>query len=598
MGRSQLISRRKPKKASRITAPMPHEVPDTPEQSGARAMNFIQRMMAQGKTVKDLPPRVLEGLLEDLVRANHPLAREWHTKFLRSHSLPRIAIRKPPPPKVGQPHTVLRLVSREGIPATMGGTHFHYAPASYGAGGGGGGGDASPRRGGLPGGVDLKTGRMVLSRAKVTGLTAGRRIPYQPVHRYQVFRPSFVALSSAPTAGYSNVLPPYMIKGPQPQQFVKPSPYTRDRPSLPVNLYTRPSLNSPIYAGSSHQQRGLPSIGVGGGGASSSRDFDPVTHTDEEPITEREQTEEPEQEPKRRRKMRSEPDQPMKLPDRPVLGYLDQVRMLEAARSAEQSAEAVEARKRNTPKEQLFNTGARAARTAAEMDGNEPLPVSKTYGPRKKRTLTMVPLEEQAAAGLPRPPNRPVPDTPMKLGPKTKIKRNKMQRVIPKPPNRPLPDTPNAPKRGRASLQEPLEAVKGGGGVNARPSVRGGGQAVLYAVPRGDTVSPAIGRGIPPASLDAAILDPLVGPARRRSAAQQAIRDMTADSTPAAAVMAEEETAAGSPPSTPSKKKKRESKKPIKYSPNKLGGSPKSASSPKKKMSVSEKARKLRMKKM
>mgnify|MGYP001210296311 CR=1 FL=1 len=290
MGRL-LLARRKPKKASRSTMAIPCEVPEaTPQDCARRAQEFVFRMREQGKTVNDLPPAVLEGLLEDLVRANHPLGREWHTKFLRQNPQ-HIAIRRPPT-KLGEPHTLLRVVTRQGIPASAGGIGAHYAPLPYrgGGGGGGGGGDGGPGQGG----VDLKTGRMVLSGAKVMGLTAGRRIPYQPVHKYQVRRPAFVALSSVPTAGYSNVVPPYMLNGPQPQQFVKPrveGAYVRNRPSLPVNLYTRPGLGSPLMSESPYRraQRELPQIGVGGGGTAASSEFDPVTHTDQPTTTNEEQ---------------------------------------------------------------------------------------------------------------------------------------------------------------------------------------------------------------------------------------------------------------------------------------------------------------------
>jgi len=290
MGRL-LLARRKPKKASRSAMAIPCEVPEaTPQDCARRAQEFVFRMREQGKTVNDLPPAVLEGLLEDLVRANHPLGREWHTKFLRQNPQ-RIAIRRPPT-KLGEPHTLLRVVTRQGIPASAGGIGAHYAPLPYrggGGGGGGGGGDGGPGQGG----VDLKTGRMVLSGAKVMGLTAGRRIPYQPVHKYQVRRPAFVALSSVPTAGYSNVVPPYMLNGPQPQQFVKPrveGAYVRNRPSMPVNLYTRPGLGLPLMSESPYRraQRELPQIGVGGGGTAASSEFDPVTHTDQ-PTTSNEQ---------------------------------------------------------------------------------------------------------------------------------------------------------------------------------------------------------------------------------------------------------------------------------------------------------------------
>jgi hypothetical protein len=79
---------------------------------------------------------------------------------------------------------------------------------------------------------------------------------------------------------------------------------------------------------------------------------------------------------------------------------------------------------------------------------------------------------------------------------------------------------------------------------------------------------------------------------RRRSPAMDAILQVAAyplTTLAAPLVQDEDEDAAGSPP-----KGKREKRKPSAYSPKKLGGSPKKGS-PKKKLSVSEKARKLRL---
>lgn len=424
----------------------------------------------------------------------------------------------------------------------------------------------------------------------VTGarlFTTSSAIPYTPQYRY------------TKPLGVGQWLPPWMTEGEQPNQFVKTPP----RPVRPMGVGVRPGFNGrfeqapvlPSYVPSrnsmlpqvppasqlpyAHRPMGEAAAIARYGGAgpaiaaldfaairpigvptfldssamqpiSIPRDFDSAPPID--------RSTKPPRVPDRAKK----PVLRRRLPDAPsALGTSrltqdDVLKNLESSRSGQGT---VMNRiygfrhKRDLAEQRMSALPERTKPTLTEQ--SRKVRAEEEERPAKRRTPT------------PRPPLVP----PVRPKPKT----------LPRP-TRPLPDTPNAP-RGSRSIQEP---VRGKATLTEeRKKIRAEEQE--RPVKRTKPVLKEESRKVRATESEFA-----TRAERRRSPAMDAILQVAAyplTTLAAPLVQDEDEDAAGSPP-----KGKREKRKPSAYSPKKLGGSPKKGS-PKKKLSVSEKARKLRL---
>ena len=169
--------------------------------------------MREGRSIADIPPDILEGILQDFVAANHPLAREFHTKFLRTQKRNLNVV---VPQRAAAPNKFTDAISpsyslsaylphRAALPPTGMGLAVYRDRSTTAR--------LSPGQALTAQGIDPKTMRSVRTGARMVMGGSKRRIPYRPQFLFMPPR-------QVTEMQHSNLIPPFMKSGPQPQQFI------------------------------------------------------------------------------------------------------------------------------------------------------------------------------------------------------------------------------------------------------------------------------------------------------------------------------------------------------------------------------------------